>query len=111
MCHLRDVCAAYTIRLHRARTEDEPVLEPMLEPMLNDLRARRFRCNDLDAVIAELQATATGFREEVARTGPSTGIGASRGCPVRAAPLRGWSARPHTRGSTISRTSVRSWLT
>ncbi|NYJ76217.1 DinB family protein [Allobranchiibius huperziae] len=68
VCHLRDVYAAYTIRLHRARTEDEPVLEPML----NDLRARRFRYNDLDvdAVIAELQATATGFREEVARTGP-----------------------------------------
>ncbi len=38
LCHVRDVYAVFTIRLHRARTEDDPPLEPML----NDLRARRF---------------------------------------------------------------------
>ena len=66
--HLRDVFTASTIRLHRARTEDHPVVEPML----NDLRARRFRYNDwdLDAVLDELEATATGFRDEIARTRP-----------------------------------------
>lgn len=65
VCHLRDVYAAYTIRLHRARTEDDPVLEPML----NDLRARRFRYNerDVEAVLDELGATAVGFCEEAAR--------------------------------------------
>lgn len=65
VCHLRDVYATYTIRLHRGRTEDEPVLEPML----NDLRARRFRYNErnVDAVLDELGATAAGFCEEVAR--------------------------------------------
>lgn len=65
VCHLRDVYAIYTVRLHRARTEHEPVLEPML----NDLRARRFRYSerDVDAVLDELSATAAGFCEEVAR--------------------------------------------
>jgi len=64
-CHLRDVYVAYTIRLHRARTEDRPVLEPML----NDLRVRRFRYNerDLVAVLDELAAAAAGFCEEVRR--------------------------------------------
>lgn len=68
VCHVRDVYVTYTIRLHRARTEDRPVLEPML----NDLRARRFRYNEsnLDAVLEELAAAATGFCEEVARTEP-----------------------------------------
>jgi hypothetical protein len=66
VCHLRDVFATYTIRLHRTRTEDRPVLEPML----NDLRARRFRYNELDvnAVLDELAATAAGFCDEVAHT-------------------------------------------
>lgn len=65
VCHLRDVYATYTVRLHRARTEHEPVLEPML----NDLRACRFRYNerDIDAVLDELSATSAGFCEEVAR--------------------------------------------
>lgn len=64
ICHLRDVYATYTIRLHRAITEDEPVLEPMF----NDLRALRFRYNGLDpsAVLRELEANAAGFREEAA---------------------------------------------
>ncbi len=68
VCHLRDVYATYTIRLHRARTEHQPVLEPML----NDLRARRFRYNerDVNAVLDELTATAAGFCDEVARNGP-----------------------------------------
>jgi hypothetical protein len=65
VCHLRDVYAVYTIRLHRASSEDRPVLEPML----NDLRARRFRYNDRDihAVIAELGANAGGFCAEARR--------------------------------------------
>lgn len=67
VCHLRDVYATYTIRLHRARTEERPVLEPML----NDLRARRFRYNDSDveAVLEQLVATVAGFQDEAARTG------------------------------------------
>lgn len=65
VCHLRDVYASSTIRLHRTRTEDGPVLEPML----NDLRARRFRYNerDLAAVLDELAATVAGFLDETRR--------------------------------------------
>ena len=65
VCHLRDVYASSTIRLHRIRTEDDP----MLEPMLNDLRARRFRYRerDLHAMLDELAATATGFLDETWR--------------------------------------------
>jgi len=68
VCHLRDVYIAYTIRLHRARTEDEPVVEPML----NDLRARRFRYAErpTGAVLDELAVTVTGFCEEAARPRP-----------------------------------------
>jgi hypothetical protein len=68
VCHVRDVYATNTIRLHRARTEDRPVLEPML----NDLRARRFRYNqsDLEAVLDQLAATVAGFGDEVARMEP-----------------------------------------
>lgn len=68
VCHLRDVYATYTIRLHRARIEDRPVLEPMF----NDLRARRFRYNerDVDAVMDELAANVTGFRDEVLQVRP-----------------------------------------
>jgi hypothetical protein len=67
VCHLRDVYVTYTIRLHRARTEDRP----RLEPMLNDLRARRFRYNerDVSAVLDELVACALGLVDEIARTG------------------------------------------
>lgn len=65
VCHLRDVYATYTIRLHRTRTEDEP----RLEPMFNDLRARRFRYNELalPPVIEQLAANVAGFSEEIAR--------------------------------------------
>jgi hypothetical protein len=77
LCHLRDVHAVGTIRLYRMRTEDAPVLEPML----NDLRARRFRYNELDpgAVLDELGRTAAGFLDEIARM-PADGWnrGASR---------------------------------
>jgi hypothetical protein len=67
LCHLRDVYATYTIRLHRTHTEDRPVLEPML----NDLRAQRFRYNDHDvhAVLDQLAATAAGFCEEIDHLG------------------------------------------
>jgi hypothetical protein len=67
-CHLRDVYVTSTIRLHRARTEDRPVLEPML----NDLRAKRFRYNgaNIDAVLEELASAVDGCIEEVGRFGP-----------------------------------------
>jgi len=68
VCHLRDVYATYTIRLHRVRTEDRPALEPMF----NELRASRFRYNehDVNAVLAELAATAAGFCDEADCTRP-----------------------------------------
>jgi hypothetical protein len=67
-CHLRDVYVTYTIRLHRARTEERPVLEPML----NDLRTRRFRYNDanVEAVLDELDAAVRGCIEEAGRFDP-----------------------------------------
>jgi Family of unknown function (DUF6228)/DinB superfamily len=69
LCHVRDVFITSTIRLHRARTEEYPVLDPML----NDLRARRFRYNDwlVDAVLREIDLVATGFIDEVTRLVPS----------------------------------------
>ena len=65
VCHLRDVYIAYTIRLHRARTEDDPVVEPML----NDLRARRFRYAERapGPVLDELAVTVAGFCDEAAK--------------------------------------------
>jgi hypothetical protein len=68
LCHLRDVYVTGTIRLHRARTEEAPVLEPML----NDLRARRFRYADCDvpAVLGELAAAVAGFGDELRRVEP-----------------------------------------
>jgi len=65
VCHLRDVYAVYTIRLHRTRTEERPVLEPML----NDLRARRFRYNEreMSAVLDELEANVAGLCDEISR--------------------------------------------
>ncbi|WP_329044468.1 DinB family protein [Amycolatopsis sp. NBC_01488] len=68
LVHLRDVCVTYTIRVHRARTEDRPVLEPML----NDLRARRFRYNDrgIEGVRDELAACAAGLGDEIDRLTP-----------------------------------------
>ncbi len=65
VCHLRDVYTSSTIRLHRTRTEDRPVLEPML----NDLRARRFRYaeRDLRPMLDELAATVAGFLDETRR--------------------------------------------
>jgi hypothetical protein len=67
VCYLRDVYVTSTIRLHRAVTEDQPVLEPML----NDLRAKRFRYNErnIEAVLDDLGAAAVGFRNEVAEIG------------------------------------------
>jgi hypothetical protein len=69
VCHLRDVYVTYTIRLHRARTEERPVLVPML----NDLRARRFRYNSRDVrpVLDELADAAAGCCDEVARVEPA----------------------------------------
>lgn len=65
VCRLRAVFVTYTIRLHRARTEDRPIVEPML----NDLRARRFRYNDrnVSAILEELRAACMGFQAEVER--------------------------------------------
>jgi hypothetical protein len=68
VCHLRDVYATYTIRLHRVRTEHRPVLEPMF----NDLRARRFRYRERDVgpILDELVANVAGFCDEIARFAP-----------------------------------------
>jgi hypothetical protein len=68
VCHLRDVYASFTIRLHRTRIEDRPALEPMF----GDLRARWFRYNerDLVPVLEELAANAAGFCEDIVRTSP-----------------------------------------
>ncbi len=65
LCHVRDVFAVFTIRLHRARTEDDPPLEPML----NDLRARRFDYAhaELGPVVDQLEAHVHGFLAELAR--------------------------------------------
>ena len=65
-CHLRDVFATFTIRLHRTSTEDDPALEPMFA----DLRAVRFRYNDadLDVVLGELDTYVAGFLDEIAAT-------------------------------------------
>jgi hypothetical protein len=65
LCHLRDVYATFTIRLHRARTEDDPPLEPMF----NDLRARRFDYAHaaLAPAVDQLDAHVAGFLAELAR--------------------------------------------
>ena len=67
LCHLRDVFATFTIRLHRARTEDDPALESML----NDLRARRFDYRDaaVGPVLDQLDAHVRGFLAELDRVG------------------------------------------
>lgn len=67
-CHLCDVYVTSTVRLHRTRTEDQPVLEPML----NDLRARRFRYNEreLPCVLEGLVGNVQGFCDEVAALSP-----------------------------------------
>lgn len=66
LCHLRDVYVTFTVRLHRARRDDRPVLDPMYA----DLRAERFGYADADvgAVLAELAAAVRGFRAEIADT-------------------------------------------
>ncbi len=68
VCHLRDVYATYTIRLHRARTEDSPAVEPMF----SDLRALRFRYSRLPLlpVLDELESHVIGFRDEAATLAP-----------------------------------------
>jgi len=68
LCHLRDVYVVSTIRLRRARTEDEPAVDPMF----GDLRAVRFRYADadVDAVLDELHRAVEGFCDEVADTRP-----------------------------------------
>lgn len=67
LCHVRDVFAVYTIRLHRARTE----VDPPLESMLNDLRARRFDYAhaELALVVDQLGAHVRGFLAELDRVG------------------------------------------
>jgi hypothetical protein len=65
LCHVRDVYAVFTIRLHRARTEHDPPLEPML----NDLRARRFDYAHaaLGPVVDQLTDHVAGFLAELDR--------------------------------------------
>jgi hypothetical protein len=82
-CHVRDVFATSTIRLHRTSTEDTPVHEPML----NDLRTVRFRHNeaDLDVVLTELDVHLAGFLDEIAATTDWERVGRRRPDEVRTA--------------------------
>lgn len=68
LCHVRDVFVSHLIRLHRARTEEDPGLEPMF----NDLRTRRLRYGERDAssTLDELEAAVAGLLEEVERFRP-----------------------------------------
>jgi hypothetical protein len=79
LCHLRDVYAAYTIRLYRTRVEDVPILEPML----NDLRVVRFRYNERDcgSLLAELGDNVAGFLDETARNTEETWRRSARRLP------------------------------
>ena len=69
VCHIRDVLAASTIRLHRTRTEDYPVVDPML----NDLRTKRFGYNHraLPHLLDEIADMTDGLLREAARTSAS----------------------------------------
>ncbi len=62
-CHIRDVYAAYTVRLYRTRTEERPAVEPLLP----DRRVEWFRYNSLDltAVLHEIESNVDGFVDEV----------------------------------------------
>lgn len=64
LCHVRDVYSSGMIRLFRIRSEERPAFEPMLA----DLRAVRFRYNELDPhpVLRELELHVGGFLDEVA---------------------------------------------
>lgn len=66
-CHLRDVYATSTVRVHWACAFERA----MVEPMFNDIRARRLRYNerDLQAVLDEIDANAHGFVDEASRVG------------------------------------------
>lgn len=65
VCHIRDVLATTTIRIHRTLTEDDPVVDPML----NDLRADRFGYNRraLPPLLDEVADVADGLLRETAR--------------------------------------------
>lgn len=82
-CHVRDVFATFTVRLHRTSTEDAPALEPMYA----DLRAVRFRYNeaDLDVVLDALGVHVTGFLDEVAATTEWDRVASRRPDEVRTA--------------------------
>jgi hypothetical protein len=69
VCHLRDVYATYTIRLHRARTENSPAVEPMF----SDLRAARFRYARLPLVpvLDQLDDHVAGLLEEASTLAPA----------------------------------------
>ena len=63
-CHVRDVLAAFTLRLHRGVVEDRPTIDPMYAV----LRAERFDYAEasVEAVVEELRALSRGFAAEVA---------------------------------------------
>lgn len=62
-CHVRDVLATYTLRLHRGVSEDSPTLEPLY----GELRATRFGYlhASVETVVEGLRAHAQGFAAEV----------------------------------------------
>ena len=59
LCHVRDVYDVYCHRIHRTRTEDDPVLEPMR----NTTRAARDRYNEQDpeSLLEDLTRNAERF--------------------------------------------------
>lgn len=69
VCHIRDVLAATTIRLHRTRTEDHPAVDPML----NDLRADCFAYinRELPPLLDEVTDMTDGLLREAARVSGS----------------------------------------
>ena len=64
ICHLRDIYATSTLRVHYAKVAEHAAVEPMF----NNIRAQRFRYNDRDVatVVAELDDNVHGFLEVVA---------------------------------------------
>lgn len=67
-CHVRDVLASSTVRLHRGLTEDGPAVEPLYA----GLRAERFGYSwaSVDSVVEGLRAHARGFADEAAQVPP-----------------------------------------
>jgi hypothetical protein len=105
LCHLRDVYATSTIRLHRARTEDDPAVEPML----NDLRAGASATATprSSPPSTSCRPTSPASSPRSHGSGPAPGGGRCTASRTSTAPRCGWSGRRRTRACTTSGTSLR----